>query len=97
MILRIFQCLIHKTHLWKLPTSGTQETALLTFNFSYTKTVGQDKSVSTMTHYRLRGLGIKSWWGRDFLHLFRPALEATQPPTRWVMGLSGGKAAGAWR
>jgi len=27
-------------------------------------------------------LGIKSWWGQDFLHLSRP----TQPPVQWVPG-----------
>jgi hypothetical protein len=28
--------------------------------------------------------------GRDFPHLFRPALRPTQPPVQWVLGLSGG-------
>ena len=66
MIWRKFQCLIHKTHLWKLPRTGMQGTALLTFNFSYTKAVGQDSSVGIVTHYRLDGLGIKPWWGKIF-------------------------------
>ena len=31
-------------------------------------------------YYRLDGPGIESRWGRDFLHLSRPALGLTQPP-----------------
>jgi hypothetical protein len=38
--------------------------------------------------YELDGLGIESWWGREFLHLSRPALRPTQPPIQWVQGLS---------
>ena len=44
-----------------------------------------------MTGYRLDGLGIESQWGWGFLHLSRPALRPTQPPTQWVLGLSGVK------
>jgi len=36
------------------------------------------------------GLGIKSWWGRDFSHLSRPALGPTQPSVQRVLGLSRG-------
>jgi hypothetical protein len=39
----------------------------------------------------------KSRWGRDFSHPSPPALGPIQPPIQWVPGLSGGKAAGAWR
>jgi len=49
--------------LMEVTHNGMQGTALLTFNFSYTKAVGQDRSVGIVTHYRLDGLGIKSWWG----------------------------------
>jgi hypothetical protein len=34
--------------------------------------------------------GIESRWGRDFSHLFRPALGLTQPPVQWVPGRSWG-------
>jgi hypothetical protein len=38
--------------------------------------------------YGLDGPGIEFRCGRDFPHLSRPALEATQPPLQWVPGLS---------
>ena len=40
----------------------------------------------------------KSWWGRDFPSLSRPALGPIQLPIEWVPGLfPRGKAAWAWR
>jgi len=50
-----------------------------------------DSSVSIATAYGLDGPGIESRWGRDFPHLSRPALGATQVPVQWVPGLSGDK------
>jgi len=36
------------------------------------------------------GPGIESRWGRDFLRMSRPALRPTQPPVKWVPGISRG-------
>jgi len=51
---------------------------------------GTGSSVGIVTGYGLDGPGIESWWGRDILHLSRPALGTTQPPVQWVPGLSQG-------
>ena len=52
--------------------------------------VGPGSIVGIATVYGLDGPGIETWWGRDFLHLSRPALRPTQPPGQWVQGLSQG-------
>ena len=58
---------------------------------------GRDSSVGIATHYRLDSPGIESQWGRNFLHLSRPAVGPTQSPIQWVLGLiPGGKTAEGW-
>jgi hypothetical protein len=59
---------------------------------------GLDSLVSIVTGYRLDGLGIKPWWGQDFLHVSRPVLGPTQLPVQYngYQAFPGGKAAGAW-
>ena len=52
---------------------------------------GPGSVVSIATAYGLDGPGIESRWGRNFLHLSRPALRPTQPPVQWVPYLSRGK------
>jgi hypothetical protein len=46
--------------------------------------VGLDSVVGIETRYGLDGPGIESRWGRDFLHLFGPALGPTQLPIQWI-------------
>ena len=49
---------------------------------------GPGSVVGIATAYGLDGPGIEPRWGRDFSHLSRPALRLTQPPVKWVPGLS---------
>jgi hypothetical protein len=47
------------------------------FDFSYSLWNELGSSVGIVTGYGLDGPGIESRWGRDFLHLFSPALGPT--------------------
>jgi hypothetical protein len=51
---------------------------------------GLGSSVCTVAGYALDGPGIESWWGQDFLHMFRLAPGPIQPPVQWVPGLCQG-------
>jgi hypothetical protein len=55
---------------------------LLTKNFIliFMTFYGPGSVVGIATGYGLDGAGIESRWGRDFPHLYRPALGPTQPP-----------------
>ena len=44
--------------------------------------------VGIATGYGMDGPWIESRWGRYFPLLFRPAPGPTQPPVRWVPGIS---------
>jgi len=55
----------------------------------YTENCGPASSVGITTDYRLDNPGSNS--RRDeFFRPSRPALGSTQPPAKWVPGLSGG-------
>jgi hypothetical protein len=45
---------------------------------------GPGSSVGTAIGYGLDGPGIEFRWGRDFPHLFRPALWPIQPPVQLI-------------
>jgi hypothetical protein len=62
----------------------------------YIAVQGPGSSVGIATNYGLDGPGIESQWGREFLHLSRPALGPTQSLYNGYRVFPGGKAAGAW-
>jgi hypothetical protein len=62
----------------------------MNFNGENINIGGPGSAVGIATAYGLDGPGIESWLGRDFPHLSIPTLRPTQPPVKWVPGLSGG-------
>ena len=52
---------------------------------------GPSSVVGIATGYGMDDPGVESRWGRDFLHLFRPALGPTHSPVQCVRGFPGGK------
>ena len=50
--------------------------------------LGRNSAVGISTRYGMDGPVIESLWGRDFPHPPRLTLGPTQPPIKWVPGLS---------
>jgi hypothetical protein len=59
----------------------------------YLSVRGPGSSVGIATDYGLDGPAIESRWGRDFSHLYIPALGSTQPP---VPGIGTGTGTGSF-
>ena len=64
---------IHGNSLLMLSSEGQRKRKVAI----YLTSEGRDSSVGIATGYGLDGPGIESRWGRDFLHLSRPALGPT--------------------
>jgi len=70
-----------------------QQTNYPIFTSSITKFLNRDNSFSITTRYGLDSTRIEFQWGRNFLHLSRPALESIYPSVQWVPEFfPGGKA-----
>jgi hypothetical protein len=89
-------CLAREGSSWWRGYSASAHTRLSTDKWS--PRPRGPKSNTRTTKYKIRtneALKKKSWWGRNFSHLSRPALGRTQP--QWVPRLFPGvQAAGQW-
>ena len=86
---RIFSIAVHKTTMWKGSLLCHLSVRLLFRG-------GRNSSVRIVTRYGLEGLGIKSWWGRNFRT--RPDLPCCPSSLlyNWYRIFPRGKAAVAW-
>ena len=82
--------------MWAIITSTVTTAVLISFICSLYTTFGPGSSVGIATDYGLDGPGSNSG-GDEIFRPSRPALGPTQPPVKWVQGLSRGwSAAGAF-
>ena len=74
---------------WSLFITSERVLIFLSFDNFYSLNIGPGSSVGIATDYGLDGPGSNPGWDEIFRPL-RPALGPTQPPVKWVPGLSRG-------
>ena len=83
----MFGFIICNLHMYPLYELLTTLMRVRRFKCYFEGCVDWGSVVGIVIRYRLDDLGMESRWRRDFLHPSRLALEATQPPVKWVSGL----------